>query len=378
MRVAVGTGGAKILDWSGLATYVTEAERLGVDAVWTAEAWAHDGATPLGFIAARTERIRLMTNVLQIGTRSPALLAMTAMTLHAMSGGRFVLGLGTSGPGVLEGWHGVPFRDPLRRTREVVEICRRVFAGEPLSYQGKFHQVPLGVEDGGTGEASALRTDAPPTPDLPIHLAALGPRNLRLTGEIADGWIGTSFLPETAQVFLDPIRQGAAAAGRRFTDLDLAVGGYVWFTDDLEFAVDELRLHLAVVLGGMGSGRRNFYREAFRRQGWGEVADQVRALWTRGEQDEALERIPAELVLGTNLVGSPADVADRLRRYRRVGVTTFRATPYGTTVAEKLDTLGRFMEVVRQVNAEPPATAAPPSNTESPAEPLSARPFPVG
>ncbi|HLU44090.1 MAG TPA: LLM class flavin-dependent oxidoreductase [Natronosporangium sp.] len=353
MRVAIGAGGAKILDWPGLATYVAEAERLGVDAVWTAEAWAHDALTPLGFIAAHTERIRLMTNVVQIGARSPAMLAMSAMTLHSMSGGRFVLGLGTSGPSVMEGWHGVPFRDPLQRTRETVEICRRVAAGEPLEFQGKFYRLPLTEEDGGTGEAALIRTDAPPVSHLPIHLAALGPRNLRLTGEIADGWVGTAFLPETAHVFFDPIREGAAAAGRRFSDIELAVGGYVWFTDDPEFAIEELRLHLALVMGAMGSERRNFYGESYRRQGWGEVVDRVRTLWARGEQDEALEQIPAELVLGTNLVGSPAEVAERLRRYREVGVTTFRATPYGATVSEKLDTLGQFMDVVRQVSAEP-------------------------
>jgi F420-dependent oxidoreductase-like protein len=353
MRVATGTGGPKISDWSALVTYVVEAERMGVDAIWTVETWAHDAATPLGFLAAHTERMRLMTNVIQIGTRSPALLAMTAMTLYAMSGGRFVLGLGTSGPGVMEGWHGVPFRNPLKRTREVVEICRRIFAGGPLEYQGEFYQLPLDKQHGGTGEAAVLSTDVPPTPDLPIHLASLGPRNLRLTGEIADGWVGTLFAPEYADVFLDPIREGAAAAGRRFEDIELVVGGNVCITDDPEFVIDSLRMHLAGVLGSMGSQRRNFYRDALARQGWESVVDELRELWERGELDEAMERIPDELVLSTNLVGTPAEVAERLRRYRQIGVTTYRASPLGFTMAEKLDNLGQLLDVVAQVNAEP-------------------------
>ncbi|QSB16316.1 LLM class F420-dependent oxidoreductase [Natronosporangium hydrolyticum] len=350
MKVTVSAGGHKVTDWADLSTLAVEAERLGADSLWTAETWAHDGATPLAYLAAKTSTLKLVSSVLQVGSRSPALLAMTAMTLHSMSGGRFILGLGTSGPQVMEGWHGVPFDRPVQRTREVVEICRRVFAGEPLRYDGQLYQLPLDAAHGGSGEGKVLSSDAPPTPELPIYLAALGPRNLRLTGELADGWIGTSFLPESAQVFLDPIRAGAQAAGRSLRDVDIMVGGQVWFTDDVELAAYELKLHAAFVLGGMGSSRHNFYHAAYCRQGWADDVQEVRRLWLAGDRDEAIERVPLELVLATNLVGSPTDVRERLRRYRDAGVTTFRASLRGQTVADRLDTLGQLLDLIREVD----------------------------
>lgn len=350
MRVSVGAGGHRVTDWDGLSDFAVEAERLGADSLWTAETWAHDGATPLAYVAAKTSTLKLVSSVLQLGTRSPALLAMTAMTLHSMSGGRFILGLGASGPGVIEGWHGLPFHRPLQRTREVVEICRRVFSGAPLTYDGELHRIPLDAAHGGSGEGRPLASDAPATPGLPIYLASLGPRNLRLTGEVADGWIGTSFLPETADVFLDPIREGAAAAGRSLTDVDIMVGGQVWFTDDIEAASYELKLHTAFVLGGMGSRRHNFYHAAYLRQGWAEQVQRVRRLWLDGDRDEAVEQVPLELVRSTNLVGTPAEVKQRLRCYRDAGVDTLRASLRGATVAQRLATLGQLMELVRDVD----------------------------
>lgn len=365
MQVAVGAGGHRVTDGEGLATFAAEAERLGADALWTAESWAHDAATPLAYVAARTRRLRLVSNVLQVGTRTPALLAMTAMTLYTMSGGRFVLGLGVSGPRVLEGWHGVRFDRPLQRTRETVAICRAVFAGQPLRHAGEVYQVPLPPVDGAHGGDSgdpdgdpgggsdgepddqARRSDAPPTPDLPIHLAALGPRNLRLTGELADGWIGTAFAPEHADTFLSPIRQGARAAGRDPAALEIAAGGQVRFTDDVAQAVDELRMQTAVVLGAMGSARHNFYADAYARQGWAEEVRTVRRLWRDGLPDEAAAAVPEELVRTTNLVGTPSMVRERVRALRAAGVTTLRAGLHGATVSQRLDTLGRLMDVVR-------------------------------
>src|SRR3954463_2933963 len=207
-----------------------EAERVGVDSVWVAEYWAYDAFTPLAAIASVTERLRLATGIAQLGARTPAMLAMTAQGVQQVSGGRLILGIGTSGPQVMEGWHGVPFDRPVQRTRETIEIIKMITAGERLAYQGQIYEVPLPV---GQGRAIRSRADTAP---IPIYIAALGPANLRLTGELADGWIGNSFFPETADVFFDSIREGARKAGRHIDDLDLTVAVGLEFTDDVEAA----------------------------------------------------------------------------------------------------------------------------------------------
>jgi F420-dependent oxidoreductase-like protein len=352
VQVAIGVGRYAITDWEGVSTLAIEAERLGVDSLWTAEAWAHDGATPIAYLMAKTSTIRFGSGILQVGTRTPALVAMTAMTLDSMSGGRFILGLGTSGPQVIEGWHGIPFVKPLQHTREVIEVCRRVFNGETLTYDGEFYHIPLTPEHGGSGEGKALRSEAPATPDLPIYVASLGPRNLRLTGELADGWIGTSFIPETADEFLDPIRQGAESAGRSLDDIDIGVGGAVVFTDDVEEAAQEFRSSVAFQLGAMGSRQHNFYNAAFSRQGWADEAKEIQRLWLDGRRDEARARVPLELILQSNLIGTPDMVKERLRAYRDAGVNTFRAGLRGDDFRARLDTLGQLMDLVREVNAE--------------------------
>ena len=268
-----------------------------------------------------------------------------------MSGGRFMLGLGTSGPQVIEGWHGVPFRKPIKHTRELIEVCRRVFNGETLAYEGEFYSLPLDAEHGGTGEGKALRSGASPTPKLPIYVASLGPANLRLTGELADGWLGGSFVPETAEVFLEPIRQGAEAAGRSLNDIDLAVGGSVWFTGDPEEAAATLRPGLAFSLGAMGSRRHNFYNDAYSRQGWADESKEIQSLWLNGRHDEARAAVPVEMVLKTNLIGDEQAVLERLRIYRDAGINTFRVGLHGDTLHERGETLERFMDLVRQLNA---------------------------
>ena len=235
-------------DWQQTGAYVVEAERLGVDCLWSAEAWGHDAATPLAFMAARTSRIRLGTGIMQAGTRTPALLAMTAMSLNAMSGGRFMLGLGVSGPQVIEGWHGIRFDRPVQRMREIVEIVRRAVTGEHLAYKGKLYELPLPG-----GEGKALRSAARPQPDIPIYLATLSPRSLEMTGEIADGWLGTSFMPEHARVFFDHLEAGAVRAGRSLAQLDLQAGGFVAFSDDVERLLPPRKPGLAFTLGAMGS-----------------------------------------------------------------------------------------------------------------------------
>ena len=355
MKVAVGLGRDAITDWDEVSTFAIESEKLGVDCLWTAEAWAHDVMTPLAYLAAKTEKIHLGTSIMQIGTRTPALVAMTAMTLDSMSNGRFRLGVGSSGPQVIEGWHGIPFARPLARTREVIEIVQRIFNGEKLSYDGEFYQLPL--RDGGSGEGKSLIPGAPPPKNVPIYVASLGPKNLRMTGELADGWLGTSFLPDHADLFLDPIREGAEAAGRSFAEMDIQVGGSIWFTDDVEAAAQALKPGLAFTLGAMGSKAHNFYNDAYRRQGWADEALEIQRLWLSGERDAARARVPDEMVLAGNLIGDEDAVRERLRAYRDAGVTTFRAGPRGANVGERLDTLGRFMDIVAAVNAEVAAPA---------------------
>jgi len=341
MRVAISFGLA-IDDWQAASDYVVEAERLGVDRVWSAEAWGHDAVTPLAFLAARTSRIRLGTGIMQAGTRTPALVAMTAMSLNAMSGGRFMLGLGVSGPQVIEGWHGIRFERPVQRMRETVEIVRRAARGERLAYKGKVYELPLPG-----GEGKALRSAARPQPEIPIYLATLSPRSLEMTGEIADGWLGTSFMPEHARVFFDHLEAGAVRAGRSLAQLDLQAGGVVAFSDDVERLIPPRKPGLAFTLGAMGSRQHNFYNDAFKRAGYEDVAVEVQRLWLDDRREEAAARVPDELVLKTNLLGTEAMVRKRLEAYREAGITTLRVEPAGDSLDARLATLGRLLELVR-------------------------------
>jgi F420-dependent oxidoreductase-like protein len=329
--------------WDDAAAYAVEAERLGIDYVWSAEAWGHDAATPLAFVAARTTRIRLGTGIMQAGTRTPALVAMTAMSLDAMSGGRFILGLGVSGPQVIEGWHGIKFEQPLTRMREIVEIVRRAVRGERLTYKGQVYELPLPG-----GEGKALRSAAKPRPGIPIYLATLSPKSLEMTGEIADGWLGTSFVPEHARIFLDPISAGASRAGRSLDAIDLQVpAGVVAFSDDVERLIPPRKPGLAFSLGAMGSRQHNFYNDAYRRAGYADVAADVQRLWLDGRREDAAARVPDELVLKTNLLGTEAMVRDRLTLYRDAGIDTLRVEPAGETLDARIATLGRLRDLVR-------------------------------
>jgi F420-dependent oxidoreductase-like protein len=336
LRVGVGISG---IDAESLE-FVREAERLGADSVWVPEFWAFDALTPVGYLAASTSTIRLATGIVQLGARTPAMLAMSAMTLQALSGGRFVLGVGTSGPQVMEGWHGVRFDRPVRRTRETIEIVRRVAAGERLEYDGEIYRLPLP-----DGAGRAIRSPLPPA-HIPVHVAALGPANLRLTGELADGWIGNSFFPETAAVFLDPIREGAAAAGRDVQEIELTVAVGVEFTDDVEAAGRRHAEGYAFTFGAMGSATRNFYVDAFARQGFADDVREVQRLWLEGDRDAARRRVPTAIGLGTNLVGTDDDIRARLRLYRDVGITTLRAGLPGEGLHARLDALGHLLDLV--------------------------------
>lgn len=324
----------------GFVDYVVEAERLGARAVWVPEAWGTDALTPLGALASRTERIGLGTGIVQLGARTPAMLAMSAASLQLLSGGRLLLGLGTSGPQVMEGWHGVPFERPLQRTRETIEILRRIVGGERLEYDGELHHLPL---PGGQGRA--LRLGAP-LDELPLYVASLGPDNLRLTGELADGWLGTTFLCGGSDVFLDPIRDGAASAGRTLADVDLSVSVTCEITDDVEEAARRHAAGYAFTIGAMGSASTNFYNAAFTRQGFGEQVAEVQRLWRSGDRDAAAAAVPLEIGRGTNLIGPRDEIARRLREYRDVGIDGLRVVPGGDDLDERLSCLGELLEIV--------------------------------
>jgi F420-dependent oxidoreductase-like protein len=332
------------------AAFVRDAERLGAASVWVAEAWGQDALTPLAFLAAQTQRIALGSAIAQLGARTPAMLAMSAMSMQLLSGGRFRLGIGTSGPQVMEGWHGVKFEAPLAVTRETIQIIRAVAAGERLTHQGRIYQLPL---PGGSGRA--IRSMLPAT-QVPIYVASLGPRNLELTGELADGWIGNTFMPEHAAAFLDPLRMGAARAGRSVADLDLVIPVGVEITADEGAAAAAAQRHArgyAFTIGAMGSRAQNFYNAAFTRQGYGADVSAVQALWLAGRRDEAAERVPVEFGSRTNLVGTPAMITERLRLYQAAGVTTLQAKLVGER-SRQLDTLEQLLDLTAAVNREQP------------------------
>jgi F420-dependent oxidoreductase-like protein len=278
--------------------------------------------------------------VIQVGTRSPVTIAQTAMTLAHLSGGRFLLGLGVSGPQVMEGLHGISFGHPLGRMRETVEIVRRVFSGEKLSYAGRYYQIPLG--------AKPMRVALPPV-SVPVYLATLSPKMLALTGEVADGWLGTSFVPERADAYFEHLDAGLARAGRTRADLDVCQGAEITLVDEPELArtLASRKKELAFSLGGMGSATVNFYHDAYSRQGWADVAAAVRERWQAGDRDGAATLVTDEMVLATTLIGTEDMVRARLRTWRDAGVDTVRLYPGGDTLPARLDNLARGIALAR-------------------------------
>ena len=339
-------------DFSETAQHVVDAESLGVDTVWSAEAWGTDGIVPLAYLAALTSRIRLATGILQITARAAPMTAMTAMTLDHVSNGRFVLGLGASGPQVVEGLHGQPYARPLERLIETVDVIRIAIAGERIEYHGNQIELPL---PGGMGKA--LRIGQPPRPDIPIHLATLGPKALEFTGAAANGWVGTCFVPESADYYFEHLRAGALTAGRpldMFDDgtFEIDAGGPVAFTNDVERPLGGRKKALAFQLSAMGAPTMNFYNDAYSRIGYAEEAARVRNLWLAGKRDEAVAAVPDEMALRTSFIGTDAMVRDRIRAYRDAGVTSLRLQPMGATAHDRLDTLGHMLDLVRDVNDE--------------------------
>ena len=319
-----------------------EAERLGYDSVWTAEAYGSDAATPLAWLAAQTTTIGLGAGVFQVPARSPAMAAMTAATLDTLSGGRFRLGLGVSGPQVAEGWHGQRYDHPLARARDYVAVVRMALARERVAYQGETLELPLPESHG-----KALRlTISPVQRPLPIYLAAMGPRNLALAGEIADGWLGiiSSADHGTGEVRA-ALAEGAARAGRDLDGFDLAVSVQLRIDDDLDAARDAMRPMIALYVGGMGSRKRNFYNDLVRRYGFEEAAATVQDAYLSGRPDQAAAALPDELIDTLSLCGPAGRVRERLAAFRDAGITTLLAIPVARSTEDALAQLRLLAEL---------------------------------
>lgn len=331
--------------FEAMLTLATEAEKLGVDRAWSAEAWGMDAIAPIAFLAAQTTTLELGTGIMQVCARTAASTAMTAMSMDTVTGGRFLLGLGNSGPQVVEGLHGQPFDKPLTRMRETVEIVRMACRGEKLAYEGKILQLP---RPGGQGKA--LRLAQPPA-QVPIYLATLTPRALEMTGEIADGWLGTSFTPDAAEAHLSHLRRGAEKAGRKLEDIALCVDTAVAITDDPEPFIQAHKASVAFQLSAMGSPTLNFYNDAYARSGFQDPCREVRDLWLAGDRAGAVQAVPDEMVRGTTLFGDEAWVRERIGHYLAVGVSELTLHPVASKMSNRLDVLGRAVELVHQVSA---------------------------
>ncbi len=344
MKVHIGIGGYSRANTSNLVEFVQAAERLGVDGVWSAEAWGQDAVTSLAFLAGQTERIHLGTGIMQISARVPAMTAMTAMSLDALSGGRFRLGLGASGPQVVEGLHGASYAAPLTRLKETVEICRMAFAGEKLAYEGKKHVLPRPG-----GEGKAIRIDQPPA-DIPIYLATLAPKALEYTGAAADGWLGTSFSPEHCEAHFEFLRRGADSAGRTLSDIDICAAVSVAIGDNVEELIASRKAGVAFNMGGMGSAQTNFYNDAFQRAGYADDALAIQDLWMQGKREEATKRVPDAMVTEFQAVGTRDMVRERLRKYRDVGVSSLNVRlDAARTKEDRLDLLASCVDLVNEL-----------------------------
>jgi F420-dependent oxidoreductase-like protein len=348
MRTSISIGSAYYNgeDWDDLVDYTQRADRLGVDQAWSAEAWGMDAVVPLAYLAAKTESIRLGTGIMQVSARVPSMIAMTSQSMATVSKDRFILGLGVSGPQVVEGLHGAAFASPLGRLRECLQIVRLGLSGERVQFDGKHYVLPRPG-----GEGKPIRLSQPPRPDLPIYLATLGPKSLEMTGELADGWLGTSFMPEHADVFFDPLRRGAEKAGRAFSDIDIQVGGSFEVGEHVEEMVAARKPAMAFTLGGMGSAKTNFYNDAFKRAGYADAAEEVQALWIKGDKPAAIQRVPDEMVLKTNLIGTEAMIKERLNAYKAAGVTTLRLSTGGKTWRERSESLEQCLDLVKSWDA---------------------------
>jgi F420-dependent oxidoreductase-like protein len=324
-----------------VAQQAVDLEAAGLDLIWVAEAYGVDAVSIMGYLAAVTERVEIASGILPLYTRTPTLLAMTAAGVDALSGGRCVLGLGASGPQVIEGFHGVPYDKPLTRTREIIEICRQVWKRERVEFSGKAYAIPL-PEGQGTGLGKPLKLITHPVRDrIPIHVAALGPKNVELTAEIADGWLPLFYLPEKADdVWGDDLARGAAKRSDDLDPLEVVAGGLVAIgpTDEVKGFRDFARPMVALYVGGMGARGKNFYNDLVCRYGFEKEAKEIQDLYLDGKKEEAAAVIPEDLLEATTICGDEGYVKERLAAYRESGVTMLNIQPIGnaTEIVSKL------------------------------------------
>ncbi len=320
---------------------VKEAEKLGYDSVWAAEAYGSDTATVLGWLAGQTTKIRLGSGIFQMPARSAAMTAMTAATIDQLSDGRMILGIGSSGPQVAEGWHGQRFAHQLQRTREYVAVLRMALARERVEFHGETLELPL---PDGPGKALKL-TISTVQDQIPIYIAAIGPKNTALAGEIADGWIPTLFSPEHVSELRPLLQEGAARSGRSLEGFDIAPTVNVFITDDLQAARNAMRPFIALYVGGMGSRKQNFYNQLVSRYGYEQEAKEVQDLYLEGKREQAMAAIPEKLIDTVSLCGPPDVVRERLAVYRDAGVGTLGVTPIAFTAEDRLQQLRLLAEL---------------------------------
>ena len=324
------------------AAKVAEFEKAGLDIAWVAEAYGFDAPTFMGYLAAKTESITIGAGILPIYTRTPTLMAMTAASMDTLTGGRFILGLGASGPQVIEGFHGVKYDAPLGRTREVIDICRLVWKRERVTYNGKYYTLPLPA-DQGTGLGKPLKMIAKPIrEDIPVWIASLGPKNVEMTAEIADGWLPIFYMPERAHdVWGADLAAGTAKRDPNLGPLEISAGGLVAIGDDMSEVAEMARPMVALYVGGMGAKGRNFYNDLMCRYGYEEEAAKIQDLYLEGKKDEAAALVPSEFLKLTNLCGPEGFVRERIEAYAAAGVSVLNIIPVGgnpTATIEKLKT----------------------------------------
>ena len=322
MKISMAIGAGASLDPKRLTQHVADLESAGVDMIWGGEIYGFDLVSTLAYVAAKTERIQLMTGILPIYSRSPAIIAQTAMTIDTLSEGRFILGLGTSGPQVIEGWHGVPFSKPMGRTRDVIEICRKVWSGDKVVHEGSAVSLPY---DGGTGLGKPLKLMAKPfRRDIPIAVASIGPRNVEMTAELADVWQPIHFLPDKFNdVWGDALEEGGSRRSDDLADLQIVAGGTVALGDGpmVDAVRKGVRDNVGFYVGGMGARDKNFYNDLFKRYGYVDEAEKIQDLFLTGKRDEAFAAVPDDYVDRASLTGDPERVKERIEVFRSVGVS---------------------------------------------------------
>ena len=342
MRIGASVGASGNAE--KLATRGRDLESAGVDHLWIGEAYSADGVSAMGFLAAVTQRATIGSSILPLYTRTPTLLAMTALGVHNLSHGRFVLGLGASGPQVIEGLHGLPYDAPLDRTQEIVEICRMVWRGEKVIHGGDNYHVPLPAGQGtGLGKALRVRDRALPV-EIPIYIAALGPKNVDLTARVADGWMPLHYWPERTDVWKSALRAGLAGRDPALGPLEVVAGGPLAITEDFEELRNRIRPTLAFYFGGMGAKSKNFYNDLLRRYGYDDAAETIQDAWLAGRQPEAEAAVPQALVDAVSLVGPESWVRERVEAYRASGVTILNVEPIGPKKYKDIETVRNWLD----------------------------------